>query len=150
MAEEAENNIWPLPRFFFEVDFGTGAAVPFQEVSGLDTEPQRLEYRHGNNPVFSTIKMPEMNTYARVTLKKGIIMSDHLFWDWFKKIKMNTIKQQTVTIKLRDGEGRPTMTWILNNAFPIKISTSDFKSDADEIAVEAIEISFEELAISNG
>ncbi|MBD3628180.1 hypothetical protein [Cyclobacterium sp.] len=38
----------------------------------------------------------------------------------------------------------------LDNAFTVKMTTADLKSDADEIAVEAIEISFEELTISNG
>ncbi|NHE55800.1 phage tail protein [Cyclobacterium plantarum] len=149
MAKEAENNIWPLPRFFFEVDFGTGAAVPFQEVSGLDTEPQRMEYRHGNNPVFSHIKMPGMIKYGCVTLKKGIFKSDHQFWDWFKKVKMNTIERKTLIIKLCDGNGIPTMTWTLDKAFPVKITSSDLKSDADEIAVEAIEFYHEGLTVSN-
>lgn len=150
MTKEAEDNIWPLPRFYFMVDFGTRTAVPFQEVSGLDTEPERMEYRHGNSPVFSTIKMPGMKKYGNVTLKKGIFKSDHLFWNWYNKIKMNTIERSTLIIKLCDEVGNPTMTWTLDNAFPVKITSSDLKSDADEIAVDAIEIYHEGLTISDG
>jgi phage tail-like protein len=42
------------------------------------------------------------------------------------------------------------MTWTLNNAWPTKISSTDLKSDANEVAVESIEIMHEGLTIANG
>ena len=48
---------YPLSKFYFEVDWG-GTKVGFQEVSGLNTEYDILEYRHGASPDFSKIKMP--------------------------------------------------------------------------------------------
>jgi len=41
---EPQGTTWPLPKFYFSVDFGNGEAVAFQEVSGLDVETQPLEY----------------------------------------------------------------------------------------------------------
>jgi phage tail-like protein len=63
---------------------------------------------------------------------------------------MNTIERQNVVIKLLDESGSPTMTWTLNNAWPTKISSTDLKSDANEVAVESIEIMHEGLTITNG
>lgn len=100
-------NIWPIPRFRFEVEWG-GNTMSFQEVSGLDAEAQPIEYRHGNSPVFSTVKMPGLQKYSNVTMKKGVFKSDNRFWDWFNQIKMNTIKRVPVTIRLLDEEGKPT------------------------------------------
>ncbi len=37
-----------------------GEEMAFQEVSGLDTETEVLEYRAGNSKVFSKVKMPGM------------------------------------------------------------------------------------------
>ena len=49
--------VWPLPKFYFEVKWDA-EVLSFQEVTGLDTETQQIEYRHGDSPVFSTLKMP--------------------------------------------------------------------------------------------
>ena len=54
-------NIWPLPKFYFRVTWDT-TALNFQEVSGLDADSQPIEYRAGNSPVFSRVKMPGMSS----------------------------------------------------------------------------------------
>jgi phage tail-like protein len=115
----------------------------------LDVEAQIIEYRHGNSPEFSTIKMPGIKKYGNVTLKKGIFKSDNKFWDWFNKIKLNTIERQAVTISLLDEGGAPTMVWTLKNAWPTKITGTDLKSDGNEVAVETLEIAHEGLTIAN-
>jgi phage tail-like protein len=151
MTTESQDTNWPLPKFYFKVSLGSqGSPVLFQEVSGLETEPQQLEYRHGNSKTFSTINMPGIVKTGNVTLKKGIFVNDNNFLKWYDSIKMNTIKRETVTIQLLDEQGIPTMTWILTNAWPTKITGTDLKSDANEVAVETIEISHEGLTIQNG
>jgi len=151
VAGEKQDTNWPLPKFYFEVDItDVGTKLPFQEVSGLDTETQIIEYRAGNSPTFSTIKMPGIAKVGNVTLKKGIFAKDNKFFDWQKNIKMNTIKRATVTIKLLDESGAPTMTWTLANAWPTKITGTDLKADGNEVAVESIEIAHEGLTIANG
>ncbi|WP_343606115.1 phage tail protein [Fluviicola sp.] len=148
MAGEKQDNVWPLPKFYFQVKLGD-KEVPFQEVSGLDIEAQIVEYRHGNSKEFSTIKMPGIKKTGNVTLKKGVFVKDNGFWDWFNKIKMNTIERQTVVISLLDEAGKPTMVWTLNNAWPTKITGTDMKSDGNEVAVETIEVAHEGLTIAN-
>jgi phage tail-like protein len=150
MTEEDRNKDWPLPKFYFMVDWGDTTNIPFQEVSGLNIEAQPISYRHGNSPVFSEINMPGIVKNSNVTMKKGVFANDNSFWDWYNKIKMNTIQRQNVVIRLLDEGGNPTMTWTLKNAWPTKISSTDLKSDANEVAVESIEIMHEGLTISNG
>lgn len=151
MAGEAQDAVWPLPKFYFRVRLGSqDSTVSFQEVSGLDTETQPIEYRHGDNPQFSTIKMPGISKVGNVTLKKGIFVNDNNFWKWYDAIKMNTIKRETVTIQLLDEAAKPTMTWTLSNAWPTKITGTDMKSDGNEVAVETLELAHEGLVIANG
>lgn len=150
MAGEAQGNVWPLPKFHFSVDIGSQTNLPFQEVSGLDTETQVIEYRAGNSKVFSTIKMPGIAKFGNVTMKKGIFVKDNNFFDMYSKIKMNLIERVTVTIKLLDEGGNPTMVWTLANAWPTKIQGTDMKSDGNEVAVETIEFAHEGLTIKNG
>jgi len=148
MAGDKQDNVWPLPKFYFQVKIGN-KEIPFQEVSGLDIEAQIIEYRHGNSKEFSTIKMPGIKKTGNVTLKKGIFVKDNGFWDWFNKIKMNTIDRQTIVISLLDESGKPTMVWTLSNAWPTKITGTDMKSDGNEIAVETIEVAHEGIQIKN-
>ncbi|MCP4432943.1 MAG: phage tail protein [Gammaproteobacteria bacterium] len=140
--------VWPISKFFFEVKWDK-EVMSFQEVSGLDTESQPIEYRHGDSPEFSVIKMPGIKKFSNVTMKKGIFKSDNKFWDWYSQIKMNTIKRVPVTISLLDEKGAPTMVWILANAWPSKITGTDLKSDGNEVAIETIEIVHEGVTIDN-
>ena len=150
MAGEAQDKNWPLPKFYFMVDWGSTTNIPFQEVSGLEIEAEPLEYRHGNSKVFSKINMPGMVKNNKISMKKGVFANDNSFWDWYAKIKMNTIERQNVVIKLLDEGGNPTMTWTLLNAWPTKISSTDLKSESNEVAIESIDIMHEGLTIANG
>lgn len=141
--------IWPLPSFSFQVTWGSQSKIPFQEVSGLDTETQVIEYRHSNSPVYSTIKMPGIKKFGNVTMKKGIFVKDNSFWAWYSQITMNTIKRIGVVVQLLDEKSNPTMTWTLTNAWPTKISAPTLKSDGNEVAIQTIEIAHEGLVISN-
>jgi phage tail-like protein len=147
----AEGATWPMPKFRFEVDLGTIlTGVAFQEISGLDAETQVIEYRKSNSPLFSTEKMPGIAKYGNVTMKRGVFVNDNTFWDWYSQITMNTIARQTVIIKLLDENGDTTMQWTLNNAWPTKITSTDLKSDGNEVAIDTLEIAHEQLIISNG
>ncbi|MBS0473209.1 MAG: phage tail protein [Proteobacteria bacterium] len=147
MAGETQNNIWPLPKFYFSVQIG-GTNTSFQEVTGLDTESRPIEYRHGDSPSFYPIKMPGLGKVGNVTMRKGIFVNDVQLWDWFNQIKLNTIARQTVVVNLLDETGAPKMVWTLNNAFPTKVTGTDLKSEGNEVAVESVEIAYETLVIS--
>ena len=141
-------NAWQLPKFHFEVKWD-GRVMSFQEVSGLEVEAQAIEYRHGDSPQFSVIKMPGIKKYGDVTLKKGVFKNDNKFWDWFNEIRMNTAKRSVMTISLLDESGVPTMVWTLANAWPTKLTGTDLKSTANELAVETMVIAHEGLTTAN-
>ncbi len=143
----AENTTWPLPKFYFSVTGIPGNPV-FQEVTGLDSEAQIIEYRHGNSPIFYPIKMPGLGKVGNITMKKGIFVTDQTLWTWFSSIAMNTITRSTVVVNLLDETGAPRMIWTLNNAWPTKLTGTDLKSDGNEVAVESIEIAYETLKVS--
>ena len=143
--EGAKDTTWPTPKFRFEVDLGAEFAnIAFQEVSGMDTENQVIEFRESNK------KMPGIVKYGNITMKRGIFVNDNTFWNWHDQIQMNTIKRRTLTIKLLDENGTVTMKWTLKNAWPVKITRADLKSDGNEVAVESLEIAHERIIISKG
>jgi len=147
MSGDTENNVWPLPKFYFTVT-GLPSTVSFQEVTGLETEVTPIEYRHGDSPSFYPIKMPGLGKVGNVTLRKGIFVNDTALWDWFNQIKMNTIARQTIVVSLLDETAAPKMVWTLNNAFPMKVTGTDLKSEGNEVAVESLELAFETMTIA--
>jgi len=139
-----------MPKFRFEVDLGTELkGVAFQEVSGMDVENQVIEYRKSNSPLFSTVKMSGITKYGTITMKRGAFVNDNTFWNWHNEIKMNVIKRRTVLIKLLDEAGKVTMQWQLSNAWPTKIPSTDLNSDRNEVTVDTVEITHEQLTITN-
>jgi phage tail-like protein len=139
---------WPLVKFQFSVKIGSDEIL-FQEVTGLASETQVIEYRVGNSSVYSTVKMPGIKKFGNVTLKKGIFKDDKKLWEMYNKIKMNTFERQTVVISLLDESNAVAMSWNLTNAFPAKMSVTDMKSDANEPAVETIELAHEGFNIAS-
>ena len=145
---EQTNSIWPLPKFYFEVNWN-GILMSFQEVSGLDTEAKVVEYRHADCPVFSTSRILGLTKIGNVTLKRGIAPGGNHFGDWINDIKMNTIKRVPITISLLDDKGKPVMVWGLTNAWPTNITGTDLKADGNEVAIEQIEIAYETMTVAN-
>jgi phage tail-like protein len=146
-----EGSTWPMPKFRFEVDLGTEMkGIAFQEVSGMESEVQDIEYRGSNSKVFSTIKMPGIKKYGNVIMKRGVFVKDNNFYKWFYEIKMNTVERRTVFIKLLDEEGKITRQWKLKNAWPTKITGTDLKSNANQVGVDTLEIAHEKLIVMNG
>ena len=83
-------------------------------------------------------------------MKRGVFVNDNAFWNWRNQIAMNTIKPRTISIRLLDENGKTTMEWQLNNAWPIKITKTYLKSDGNEVAVDTLEIAHEQLVVTNG
>ena len=137
-----------LPKFYFSVDIGDFTDLPFQEVSGLDIETEAIEYRHGNSPGMSPIKMPGMFKFADVTLKKGVFATDNDFFDFINSISLNTYERVTVVIKLLDENGTPAVTWTLLNAFPLKVTPTDMNSQSSEAGIETIVFAHEGMTQS--
>jgi len=139
---------WPLVKFAFQVKWDDAELI-FQEVTGLSSETQVIEYRGGSSKTFSTVKMPGIQKFGNVTLKKGIFKGDKALWDKYNLIKMNTYKRSTIVISLLDEAQAVAMTWTLLNAFPSKITVTDMKSDGNEVAVETLELAHEGLSITS-
>jgi phage tail-like protein len=133
---------WPIPKFHFRVEWA-GNNVGFQEVTGLSLETQFIEYRAGNDNTFITQKIPGLKKNSNIILKKGLFHHDNAFWDWFQDVQTNPERRETVTISLLDEEGNPVFVWTIVNAFPVKVSAPDLKSDTNEIAIETIELAHE-------
>jgi len=141
-------SVYPLSKFHFQVDWG-GTRIGFTEVSGLDVETEVIEYREGASPQYSKVKMPGLQKFSNITLKRGSFGSDNEYYLWWNSIKMNTVERRDITISLLNEEHEPVITWKVRNAWPAKIQSTDLKADVNEVAIESMEIVHEGLEIQN-
>jgi phage tail-like protein len=140
---------YPLPKFHFLVEWG-GARIGFTEVTGLTLETEVIEYREGNSPEYNKIKMPGLHKFSNITLKRGTFAGDNEYFEWYNTVKLNTIQRRDLTISLLNENHEPVVVWKVKSAFPVKIQAPDLKADANEAAIETIEIAHEGLVIQNG
>lgn len=139
-------NQYPLPKFHFRVEWG-GERLGFTEVTGLDMQVEPIEYRDGNSPEYSKIKMPGMQKFSNITLKRGSVAGDSDFYKWINKISLNKAERRDVIIKLLNERHDPVLSWKAKNTFPIKLQASDLKADGNEVAIETLELAHEGLSL---
>ncbi len=137
---------YPLPRFHFQVDWG-GSKISFTEVTGLVMEREKIEYRHSDSKDFHKIAQPGLQKIANLVLKRGKFESDVEFNSWFDEVADDRAnKRRDVIIRLLNEKHSPVAAWKASRCFVVKVSAPDLKSDANEIAIESVEIVHEGLS----
>lgn len=144
---------YPLPKFHFQVEW-SGTQIGFTEVSGLDVETEMIEYRHGASPEYIKTRQPGMQKFSNITMKRGTFRTDNEFYDWWQNTRFFEENNETgsafrrdITISLLDETHSPVVVWKVKNAWPIKVQPTDLKADANEVAIESIELVHEGLTI---
>ncbi len=140
---------YPLPKFHFQVDWG-GTKIGFTELSGLEIENEVIEYREGSSPEYSKLKMPGMQKSSNITLKRGTFKDDNEFYEWFNTVQLGKIERRNLTISLLNEEHQPVVSWMVKNAWPTKLTSTDLKADGNETAIETMELAHEGITIQNG
>ncbi|RCR69473.1 phage tail protein [Larkinella punicea] len=140
--------VYPLPKFHFQVEWG-GVRLGFSEVTGLNVETDVIEYREGASPEFHKIKMPGLQKFPNITLKRGTFKADNEFFTWWNTVALNTIERRNLIISLLNENHEPVVVWKVKQAWPSKVMSGDLKADANEVLIESIELVHEGLTIQN-
>jgi len=139
----------PLPNFNFQVEWGA-TRIGFQEVTGLDFETEVIEYREGSSIEASPLKLPGLNKYGDITLKRGIVSSDNEIYEWFSDNKMGSTQPRDVTIRLLDEERQPVVVWKVVRAWIKKMSGPTLDAQASSVAIEEMTLTCEKITVENG
>jgi phage tail-like protein len=138
---------YPLPRYQFQVDWG-GAKMSFTEVTGLVMEREKIEYRDSDSKDFGKKSMPGMYKFNNITFKRGKFEGDFDYNTWLDEIANDRVGgRRDVVIRLLNELYEPVAAWSATRCFPVKITAPDLKSDANEVAIESIEIAHEGLKL---
>lgn len=134
----------PYANFNFMLEIDAVNVAGFSECSGLNAEQNIIEYREGNEEL-TTRKLPGLNKFGNITLKRGI--SQHLdLFEWINKGMQGDVERlQTMSIVLLDEQRQEAARWNLRFAWPLKYTGPDMKADGNEIAIESLELVHEGL-----
>lgn len=162
--QNAGGMAYPLTKmnFLVTVDSITGIAA-FSEVTGVEASVDVIEFRQGNSGSLAPVKIPGLVKHGNITLKMGYTASSD-----FKKWIIDCVSEQrgaiprhNVTIELIDinsGAPKAKVTqasatspkqWILSNAWVCKYNAPDLDAKTSDVAIESVEIAYEELTIPN-
>lgn len=139
----------PVVAFQFRMEiqfdpFHPSLPVPitgyFSEVSGLDVELEKAEYKTTNMlGLPATNMVPMRPVYHPITLRRGVTDSAGLwYWHNFCTLGLKAILKQNVVITLFDRAYEPVAEWSIEQAWPSKISGPRVAADSNDIAIEEI------------
>src|SRR5215213_3730281 len=139
MATERDNKN-PYSAFNFVVEIDDQQVAAFQEVTGLDSENTPIEYREGADAVNTVRKLPGIEKYPNLTLKRGITGS-LVLWEWRKEARDGNGSfppVRNVTIQLQNEVHEAVMKWTVTNAWCSKLTGPTLNATSNEIAVETM------------
>ena len=137
---------YPPVGFHFRVEFGflpSGTNdARFQEVSGFSAELGTEEITEGGENRFS-YRLPNRGKYGNLVLKRGLFTDSQLI-DWCKDaIESFKFSPTTVNVTLLNENHNPVAdTFSFVNAWPVKWSVSDFKSQDNSLVIETLELAY--------
>ncbi len=140
---------YPLPKFHFQVQWG-GTKIGFTEVTGLEVTTEKIEYRDGASKEYHKVRMPGMQTFGDLTLKRGVFAGDNEFYEWWNSVALNTIQRRDITISLLNESHEPVVIWKVKNAWPTKVTSTDLNASGNETAIETLVLTHEGLTMENG
>lgn len=132
---------YPLAKYRYKVTVSDKEAG-FSEVTGYDASIEATEYREGNMPAPTPIKVAGIRKYSNITLKWGVTSSKDLY-DWMAKSFEKAIERKTVAISLMDDESKEVATWQIINAWPVKYTGPEFNATSSDVAIESLELAHE-------
>jgi phage tail-like protein len=128
----------PLRNFRFRLEIGGISEAHFSEVTGFDISTDAIDYREGDDPTHVR-KLPGLNKYGNVTLKRGITDSMDIY-KWHKSIVDGKTDRKTVAIVVLDEEGKDKARFQITDAWPIKYDPMDLNAKGNDVSIETLEL----------
>jgi phage tail-like protein len=129
----------PLLRFNFAVEIDSLVAGGFQEVTGLQSELEVQDYREGGRNEYIHKFWGPVKYSSNLVLKHGMTDVRGLF-QWYWDVMHGIVERKNVSVILLDSAGHEKFRWNFIKAYPVKWVGPEFRSTADEVAVEAVEL----------
>ncbi len=90
-------------------------------------------------------QLPGRRKASRLTLKHGLGKST--LFEWYLGTLNEKFEKKNITVTLCDAKGRGVVTWIINQAYPIKWTGPQLKADSNSVAIQTLEFACTEVMV---
>jgi len=138
--------IYPPAGFHFSVVIEMFPQTPqdfrFQSVTGLGVNIQTETVAEGGENRFKH-QFPTVPQYDKIVLKRGLFNGSFIV-NWCKNaIEHFQFEPHNVLISLLNNLHVPVATWHVFNAYPVKVSISEFNAEQNAIVIETLELAYQ-------
>lgn len=130
--------------FYFSLSF-EGEDAAFQEVSGLSKEFAFEDIVCGGENRFK-YRLPTIVTGSNLVLKRAIVPTGSQLIEWIASAVdgglVNNVVTHDVSVSLLGAGGAMLMMWTFRNAYPLKYSVSDLRSQDNSLVIESMELAY--------
>jgi phage tail-like protein len=127
----------PFHGFRFRVEIDQLQHGAFSRVKGLVRETKVEPRREGGVNDFEH-KFATMTTYPNLILERGL--GDDALWKWHEEVVEGRITRKTITIALLDEATNDVWRWLVEAAFPVKWTGTDFDANNGQVTFESVEL----------
>lgn len=138
----------PIGQFNFIVEIEGLESSAFLSVSGLSSETEVLLFRSGNDRSAAVRKLPGLQKYGDVTLKRGYIGNNELY-QWRQQIVNGNVDRRSVSIILLNEQHEPVSRFNLFEAWPARWELSTLNAKGTDIAIEELVLAVERIELSD-
>jgi phage tail-like protein len=135
----------PYRGYNFKLEIDGIQKGGFRECSGVDATSDPVEYREGDEKVYTTRKLPGLVKYSNIVLKWGIT-DDQSLWDWRKKTIDGKTERKNGSVVLMNEAGEEKLRWNFVNGWPTKWTGPSFNATSNDVGIETLEIAHEGIA----
>ncbi len=129
----------PYAGFAFLVEIEGLLVGGFTEVTGLQVETEVEEYAEGGMNEF-VHRLPGRTRHpSNLVLKRGLTDVDAL-WAWHQDVARGHVTRRNGTIYLLDRQRVPSLWWDFREAFPVRWSGPELRSESSTVAAETVEL----------
>jgi phage tail-like protein len=132
----------PLVQFSYSIEIQGILSGYFTECSGLGSEHEVIEHKVVDTMGRQdTVYVPGRLKWPQISLKRGI--TDNMdIWHWRKMVEDGNVDlaRANGSVVMMDQHLTPTARWDFEEAWPIKVSGPQLKSDSNQIGVEELVI----------
>ena len=133
----------PYANYSFKVEIDGIVRAGFREVSGLDSTVEVHEFREGGDNG-TMRKLPMKTKFSSIVLKWGLT-DDMELYNWHAQTVQGNTQRKNGSIVVFDRQGKEKVRWNFFNAWPSKYDSANFNAEANDVAIESLELAHEGL-----
>lgn len=118
--------------------------VRFARISGLGRELQVSELREGGDNL-GMVNLAERVTHGKLVLERGVTNVTPLLAAFEYVLSQFQSTYLNVVVLLLDGQGRPTCSWTMTDALPVKWSPANLEASGNTVLIDTLELAYHEL-----